>query len=172
MTFVLDASAMMALLLKRAGAAIVEAALADEGARVFAHRQNVLEVWYHVHRRGALAKWLQANPKAQNAADPFKPDLSGADFFASGDFDSGAGDVAANDALATLEAVGVQFLDTMDAAFWQDVARLKSQFRRVSVADCFGVATARRLNAPFLTSDKGELTPLESAGIVEILWIR
>ncbi len=172
MVLVLDASAMLALLLLRPEASVVAAALSDGEATVYAHAANACEVFYQVHRRGALAKWLSQNPHAQNPTQPDKPNLEAVNFFDASVFDSGAGDVAAAQALGTLEAVGVQIVGAMDAALWQDVARLKSQFRRVALPDCYGVALARRLDAHFVTGDRGELEALEAAGTCDFLWIK
>ncbi len=51
MIFALDASAMIAFLDDENGAAIVEAAMLEEGAQVYAHAVNVTEVFYQYHRR-------------------------------------------------------------------------------------------------------------------------
>lgn len=84
----------------------------------------------------------------------------------------GTGQTEAEAALARLEAVGIEFVDLMDAALWQDAARLKSEFVRVSLADCFGVALARRLGGEFLTSDRHELEALATAGAADFTFIR
>lgn len=172
MLLVLDASAMLALLLERPAAAIVAAALGEDEAVVYAHAANVCEVFYQVHRRGALAAWLRQNPRAQNPAQPHKPNLEGVDFFDPQIFDVGAGNAAAYAAIASLEDVGVKITPAMDFSLWQDAARLKSQFRRVALPDCYGVALSRRVGAQFVTGDRGELQPLETAGIADFLWIQ
>jgi predicted nucleic acid-binding protein len=75
-------------------------------------------------------------------------------------------------ALASLLGDGVQTRADMDAALCEDAAQLKADWRRISLADCFGVALARRLGAEFLTTDRHELTALEAAGVARIVFIR
>lgn len=87
-------------------------------------------------------------------------------------FDAIAGDREAAKVRPRLESIDVQIIEAMDAELWRDAARLKSQFRRVSIADCFGVALARRNNATFVTSDRHELQALDNAGICDFLFIR
>jgi len=50
----------------------------------------------------------------------------------------------------------------MDALFREDVAQLKADWRRVSLADCCGVALARRLGAEFVSADHHELDVLDA----------
>lgn len=81
------------------------------------------------------------------------------------------GEAAAQLALAEMASAGVITRADMDDALWQDAARLKSTFRRVSLADCLGLALARRLDADFLTGDRHELEALQSAGVCSITFI-
>jgi len=74
--------------------------------------------------------------------------------------------------LGDLAEAGVQTRADMDAAFCEDAAQLKADWRRISLADCFGVALARRLGAEFLTTDRHELTALEAAVVARITFIR
>jgi predicted nucleic acid-binding protein len=78
----------------------------------------------------------------------------------------------AQTALTQLEDAGVSIVSDMTPALWQSAARLKSRFVRVSVADCFGMATALQLGAEFLTSDHHELEAVEASGAVQITFIR
>lgn len=71
-----------------------------------------------------------------------------------------------------LEDDGLQIRSDLDATFWEDAAQIKADWKRVSLADCFGVALARRLNATFLTTDRHELEALQKAGIANIEFIR
>jgi predicted nucleic acid-binding protein len=83
------------------------------------------------------------------------------------------GDVpAARSALAALEADGVIRREDMDTAFCEDAAQLKADWKRVSLADCCGLALARRLDAEFMTSDRHELQPLQVARVARIIFIR
>lgn len=172
MIFVLDSSAAVALLDDRPGADAVESVLADDEGTVYIHLLNLAEVFYIAHRRGALAAYLALHPQRQNQAEPDRPDLTGLDFTDETIFDAGAGETTALAALRRLDNSGVRTSNTFDAALWQDAARLKSQFRRVSLADCFGVALARRLDAEFVTSDRHALEALEAANIASFNFIR
>lgn len=172
MNLVLDASAAESVLFANAGAEIVEAALLENEARAYIHLYNLLEIYYVAHRRAALAEFLARHPERHNETEPDKPDLQGLDFLDPTIFDENAGNVAAKQVRPRLESLGVRVIETMDADLWQEAARLKSRFRRVSLADCFGVALARRLNAEFLTSDRHELEALQTAGICDFTFIR
>lgn len=83
-----------------------------------------------------------------------------------------AGSQVAQDALDTLEADGLLRSETMDAAFCRDAAELKAAWKRVSLADCCGLALARRLQAEFFTTDRHELQPLEKADVCAIAFAR
>ena len=171
MIFVLDASAAEVFLFAREGGDIVRACLLEDEGTAYIHRQNLVEVFYVAHQRGALAAFLARNPRRQNATEPDRPNLEGVDFADFAIFDMSAGDRAADLALANLESAGVRIVES-DAELWRDAARLKSQFRRVSLADCFGLALARRFGAEFVTADRHELEALDAAGVAEITFIR
>ena len=172
MNLVLDASAAESLLFARSGAEIVEAALLEAEAIAFIHLQNLIEIVYVTHRRAALANFLANHSERQNPTEPDRPDLTGLDFLNPAIFDRNAGNRAANDVQPRLAAIGVQTATATDETLWQDAARLKSQFRRVSLADCFGVALARRLDAEFLTADRHGLEALDAAGVANFTFIR
>jgi len=59
-TFVLDASAMIAYLRDEAGAGVVAEALLDSESRCYAHALNLCEVFYDFHRASGEADALQA----------------------------------------------------------------------------------------------------------------
>ncbi len=80
--------------------------------------------------------------------------------------------VTARDALATLAADGIGRREDMDAAFCEDAGQLKAQWRKVSLADCCGVALARRLGGEFFTTDHHELTALEAGGVARIIFTK
>lgn len=79
---------------------------------------------------------------------------------------------AARAVLRDIGIVGVQTRTDLDAAICEDAAQLKADWRRVSLADCFGIALTRRLDADFLTTDRHELEKLEAASIARITFIR
>lgn len=78
----------------------------------------------------------------------------------------------ARNAIADLKSYGLLVRDDNDTAFWEDAAQLKADWRRVSLADCFGVALARRLSADFVTSDRHELEIFDQNGIAQFNFIR
>ena len=60
----------------------------------------------------------------------------------------------------------------IDEDFWKDVGRLKAGIARISLADCFAIALARRLGMPVLTSDHHEFDNIQSGGICSVEFIR
>ena len=82
------------------------------------------------------------------------------------------GEDRAHELLGDLVDIGVLFREDMDSRFWQDAARIKADYRRVSLADCFGLALARREGGAFLITDHHELDPLAQAGVRDIRFIR
>jgi len=49
---------------------------------------------------------------------------------------------------------------------------MKADYRRVSLADCFGLALARRLKGAFLSTDHNEIEALHEAGVCPVQFIR
>ncbi len=98
-------------------------ALADDEGQFYIHRHNLIEVFYIVHRRGALAVFLVAHPERHNLAQPDNPDLSDLDFSDPAIYDENAGTELAAATLEQLANVNVQVIETMDAELWQDAAR-------------------------------------------------
>ena len=82
-----------------------------------------------------------------------------------------ADETTAREAMESLAADGIERREDMDAAFCQDIARLKTA-GRVSLADCCGVALTRRLGGEFYTTDRHELTALQSRGVASITFIK
>ncbi len=168
---VFDASATVTYLKARPGAATITAQMLDPGVEIYQHRQNATEVWYQMHRQGALTRFLAANP-ARIAPDG-RPNLTDAEFSDPAIFDALAGEHFADQALARVEGTGVQIVgDETFPDLWKRAAALKSTYRRVSLADCFGVALAIELSAPFWSSDRHELQVLHDAGAVQVHFFR
>lgn len=80
--------------------------------------------------------------------------------------------LAAQSAMKQLEADGLLRDETLDEAFCKDAAQLKADWKRVSLADCCGVALARRLGAQFVSTDRHELEKLSAAGVCDIVFTR
>jgi PIN domain nuclease of toxin-antitoxin system len=87
------------------------------------------------------------------------------------DFHRQGGEPAGQAALNFLSA-GVVFYDEMPADLWLDASRLKAVHRRVSLADCFCLALARRLGGEVVTADHHEFDPLVPLGLCPIRFIR
>lgn len=70
-----------------------------------------------------------------------------------------------------LLADGVEERSDLDRPFWEGVGTLKAR-GRISIADCFCLALAQRLDGTVVTSDRAEFGPLEALGICPITFIR
>ncbi len=77
----------------------------------------------------------------------------------------------AQEALKDIQSLGIQTRADMDDQFWQDIGRIKAT-HRLSLADAFAVALARKLNGELVTSDHHELEPLAQAGVCKINFFR
>jgi PIN domain nuclease of toxin-antitoxin system len=82
------------------------------------------------------------------------------------------GEADAQAALQHLFAAGVLLRADMDPTFWQQVGRLKADHRPISIADCFCIALAQRLNGEAVTSDHREFDPIASLGLCPVRFIR
>lgn len=60
----------------------------------------------------------------------------------------------------------------LDPLFREDVAQLKADWRRVSLADCCGLALARRLDAEFVSADHHEFDVLDAARVCRFRFFR
>lgn len=76
---------------------------------------------------------------------------------------------------ATLDAFeqgGLTTRDDMDRSFWRTVARRKTEFQHASLADCFVVALAQRLDGTIVTADRPAFVPVAACTICPVLFIR
>jgi predicted nucleic acid-binding protein len=87
------------------------------------------------------------------------------------DFRRAESEDAAQRALSTLASLNVICREDMDSTFWQDIGRLKAD-HRISLADCFCIALARRLSAELVTSDHREFDPLVPLALCTIRFFR
>lgn len=77
------------------------------------------------------------------------------------------------DTLETLFAeYGLEFFESLPADLWRIAGKIKAEWRRVSLADCFALALAVREDGTLVTSDHGELDPIAKAGVCPIRFIR
>ena len=88
-----------------------------------------------------------------------------------------------SDGPGVAEATVQEFLDMgiieradMDGELWRDAASLIAGRRiagaSLALGDALGIALARRLGAPFVTAEHGELDALDAAGDCEFIFIR
>lgn len=173
MTIVLDSSAVVTLLLRRKGNEKVKALIADRSNDVRIHRQNATEVRYVMHRRFALAAFIAQHPERVHPNSNERPDLTGLNLDDPSIFDVAVAAQKADERMSDLVAAGVSIEgDTEYPDLWIRASKLKSRWRRVSLADCFGLALAIELGAPFWTSDRHELEAVQQAGVAQIIFIR
>lgn len=67
---------------------------------------------------------------------------------------------------------GLEILEAMPSELWRIAGKLKADWRRVSLADCFALALTIREGGTLVTSDHHELDRLAEAGLCPILFIR
>lgn len=82
------------------------------------------------------------------------------------------GESFAQEKLRELVDLGLLPREDLDAGFWQDAGRIKADWARVSLADCCGIALARRLGGVFYTTDHHELDRLADSGAFPIDFLR
>ncbi|MGH9638638.1 MAG: PIN domain-containing protein [Bryobacteraceae bacterium] len=88
------------------------------------------------------------------------------------DFAGASEEAIADEAINDLFALGITERNDMHAGFWRAMGRLKSSYKRVSLADCAALALAANSDAVLLTADRHELEPMRAAGICKIDFIR
>jgi len=74
--------------------------------------------------------------------------------------------------LDKLQVAGVMPRTDIDEAFWHSVGDLKARLIRVSLADCFGLALAMRVEGELVTSDHHEFDRVAELEIHPIQFIR
>jgi predicted nucleic acid-binding protein len=74
--------------------------------------------------------------------------------------------------MAPLDDTPLTIIDNISQPVYQRAARLKGTYRRVSLADCVGLATAADYSATFVTSDHHEIKAIEQSEALSILWFR
>jgi PIN domain nuclease of toxin-antitoxin system len=88
------------------------------------------------------------------------------------DFLRAADRQTADEAVQDLLSVGFRLRRDMSMDFWKEIGVLKTSGVRISLADCFCVALARRENAVVLTSDHHEFDRVVTAGLCTVQFIR
>ena len=82
------------------------------------------------------------------------------------------GQERAEQTLDNIARMGVAVCEDMDLDLRHLVASYKADCRRISLADCFGLALAHRLNGEFVTTDHHEIDPLVELGLCRVRFIR
>ena len=88
------------------------------------------------------------------------------------DFIRFAGKPTADQMIEDALGYKIEPLDYMDKEFWKTAGRYKADLKKLSLADCFALAAAKRLNATLVTSDHAEFDKVVPLDICEILFIR
>ncbi len=71
-----------------------------------------------------------------------------------------------------LEDTGVQLNSDLSIELWKAAGKLKAEWRRVSLADCFALALTIDQQASLVTSDHHELDSIAEAGLCSVRFIR
>jgi predicted nucleic acid-binding protein len=74
-------------------------------------------------------------------------------------------------AISDLESTGLIMRDDIDVLFWQAAGTLKAK-NRASIADCFAIALAKRIDGIIITSDHHEFDALVTNGVCTATFIR
>lgn len=83
------------------------------------------------------------------------------------------GDTEDADSLEALFAeYDLEILETLPSHLWRIAGKLKAEWRRVSLADCFALALAIREEGILVTSDHHEFDPIAQAEVCPIRFIR
>ena len=90
----------------------------------------------------------------------------------SNDFYRASGQQEASRAISDLAQVGVVEDANLAAVVWQAAGTLKARLRRVSLADCFAIELAERLQAIILTADHREFDVLAGQPECRVRFIR
>ena len=88
------------------------------------------------------------------------------------DFHRALGEADADRILEELQAAGLERREDMSSSFCRSASILKSEFRRISLADCFALALAQKLGAKLISADHHELDALAATGRFDIAFIR
>jgi len=82
------------------------------------------------------------------------------------------GQEIANGVREVLEGLGFELDETIPSALWQAAGKLKGEWKRVSLADCFALARAISAAGTLVTSDHHELDRIAEAQVCPVRFIR
>jgi predicted nucleic acid-binding protein len=81
------------------------------------------------------------------------------------------GEAAAESAVRDVEKLPIHLEDRVSPVLMREAGKIKAA-HRVSIADAFAVGLARLRKATLISCDHAEFEPLETAGLVQVLWAR
>lgn len=67
---------------------------------------------------------------------------------------------------------GIELLEALPLDLWRTAGKLKAEWRKISLADCFALAFTIQEKGILVTSDHRELDVLAKAGVCPIQFIR
>jgi len=82
------------------------------------------------------------------------------------------GESKAQNIIQDILSTGIIPREDMDFNFWQQAGRYKADLRRISLADCFCLALANRLDGTVLTSDHHEFDIVASRNLAQVEFFR
>jgi len=132
----------------------------------------------YVFDSSALIAFLQREPGAEIVAEILKNPRNRCLFHTVNvcevyyDIHRRSGEEDASALEEILATIGVEIVETIPSALWRAAGKLKAEWRRVSLADCFALALALLENGTVLTSDHHELDAIAQAAICPIRFIR
>ena len=83
-----------------------------------------------------------------------------------------AGEERAQAALVVLSLAGIVTREDLDDDFWREAGRIKADYKRISLADCFCAVLANRTGAEVVTADRKEFEPIAQQGVCRVRFIR
>jgi len=82
------------------------------------------------------------------------------------------GDQNALRVLEAIRAMPIIVREDMDTDFWLSAGCYKADLRRVSLADCFCMVLANRLDAELVTADRQEFGPAAEQRLCRVRFVR
>ncbi len=68
--------------------------------------------------------------------------------------------------------IGFVERNDLEMQFWLEVGNLKAIHKKVSLADCFAIALANKLNSELITGDHHEMDILAQKGVCKVSFFR
>jgi predicted nucleic acid-binding protein len=83
-----------------------------------------------------------------------------------------AGRDEAAEILKPIYETPLRIINTISPSVYEEAARLKGTYRKISLADAVGIAVAAELSGHFVTSDHHELDIVDQREPVDFFWFR